>query len=368
MPAPVAQRRFGRTDLSLSVLTLGTMRLGGIPSSRLAQLLDLAQDLGLNHLETAPAYGTAERQLGAVLADRRSRWFITSKLLPGLPDPRRTLETSLRHLQTDHLDLLAFHGLNTPEHLRWILDYGLPLAHRWQQEGLIHHIGFSTHAPLPLILEAIATQAFAFVNLHYHYLQPHNAPALAAATQQDMGVLIISPADKGGMLYQPSARLHTLCQPWHPLHFAYQFLLSHSAIHTLSLGATHPQEVITASQWCQTAWDPEGPRIQARLDQLLSQQRDCHQCHACLPCPEGIPIPEILRLRDLANVLEMTAFGQYRYNMLGQAGHWFPGVSGDHCTDCGDCLPRCPCDLDIPHLLRQAHQHLHQRPIRRLWE
>ena len=51
----------------------------------------------------------------------------------------------------------------------------------------------------------------------------------------------------------------------------------------------------------------------------------CRQCYQCLPCPEQIKIPEILRLRNLSIAYEMEDYGQYRYQMLENAGHWFPG-------------------------------------------
>ena len=78
-------------------------------------------------------------------------------------------------------------------------------------------------------------------------------------------------------------------------------------------------------------------------------------------------IPEILRLRNLTVAYQMQDYGQYRYGMLENAGHWFPGNKGNKCTDCGDCLPRCPEKLNIPTLLRDADQRLQGKQRRRLW-
>ncbi|MBM3494184.1 MAG: hypothetical protein FJX72_07675, partial [Armatimonadetes bacterium] len=105
----------------------------------------------------------------------------------------------------------------------------------------------------------------------------------------------------------------------------------------------------------------------------------CSFCHECLPCPEDVHIPEILRLRNLALAYDMTEFGRYRYGMFqrrdpetgeraGGAGHWFPGAQGDLCTRCNECLPRCPLDLPIPDLLDEVHGILVGRAGKRLWE
>ncbi|MCJ2543738.1 aldo/keto reductase [Thermostichus vulcanus] len=371
-------RRFGRTEQRISVFSLGSMRLVNVPPAQAQATVEAAVAAGINHIETAQAYGHAESLLGEILQTLpvpRQQLILTTKLTPQPQDQlRESLQGSLTRLRVDYLDQLAFHGINLPEHLQWVLQEGLPVLRQAQKEGWVGHIGFSTHGSLDLILEAIQTGSFDFVNLHYHFFQQRNRSALEAAAQQDMGVFIISPADKGGMLYHPPQRLQEVCQPFSPLEFAYRFLLADPRIHTLSLGITQPQEL-------QTAWaalrDPEGgwgnvlrqvqQRLQEREQEHLGTTR-CAQCYACLPCPEGIHIPEVLRLRNLALAHDMTEFGQYRYNMFGQAGHWFPGVTADCCTECGDCLPRCPEQLQIPDLLRETHQLLHRSPIRRLWE
>ena len=153
----------------------------------------------------------------------------------------------------------------------------------------------------------------------------------------------------------------------------YRFLLSDRRITTLSLGAANPDELTEPLQYGDRL-EPLRPEEQGIFQRLINQQtatlalETCHQCYACLPCPEAINIPEILRLRNLAIAYDMTEFGQYRYRMLENAGHWFPGKRGDRCTNCGDCLPRCPHNLKIPDLLQDTHQRLQGKGRRRLWQ
>lgn len=373
-------RRFGKTNRQISVFSLGTMRY--LASDKVAQqTIERAIALGINHLETAQGYGSSERFLGKALrrglGGDRANLFITTKIppTPDRPSMARSIDTSLQRLGLDYVDALAIHGLNTEEHLRWIQDpMGCMAA---VQEaiaaGKIRHVGFSTHGSLDIILGAIATDQFAFVNLHYYYFFQRHAPAIALAHQKDMGVFIISPADKGGLLYTPTDRLRQLCHPFEPLVLTYRFLLSDPRITTLSTGPAKPSEldaILPTMDHDAPLTDAETTALQ-RLEQhhrATLQTDQCSQCYQCLPCPEFINIPEVLRLRNLAVAYDMADYGQYRYGMFERAGHWFPGRRGDRCTDCGDCLPRCPENLDIPTLLRDTHQRLGGRPRRRLWE
>lgn len=373
-------RRFGKTDLLLSVFSLGTMRCLASESDA-EQTVHQAIAVGINHLETARGYGKSEQYLGNILKTElpvpREQLHITTKL-PPTPDAdlmRQWIDESLKRLQLDYLDCLAIHGINTWEHLAWVKspDGCMQAVENAVAEGRVRHVGFSTHAQLDVILAAINTDLFEFVNLHYYYFFQRNAAAVELAHNKDMGVFIISPADKGGRLYTPPPKLEQLCHPFSPLEVNYRFLLSDRRITTLSVGPANPAE-LTAPLSVANRDEPLKLMELEVLGCLETQQLDalgtdhCSQCYACLPCPENIHIPEVLRLRNLAVAYEMTDFSQYRYQMFENAGHWFPGVKGSRCTSCGDCLPRCPEQLNIPALLSDTHKRLNGSPRRRLWE
>ncbi|MGC8669382.1 MAG: aldo/keto reductase [Chthonomonadales bacterium] len=391
------KRRFGKTGLDVSVLTFGAMRIPPEPGEhpeanreRAFATLRRALDVGINHIETARGYGESENLIGAALREgviRREEFFLTTKIAPTstADEFRAALDDSMHRMGVQVVDNLDIHGINTPELLQRTLqkDGSLTSVRKAVEEGIVGHVGFSTHAPLQVILDAINTGEFESVNLHYYTLNRRNRPAVELAASKDMGVFIISPTDKGGQLFNPPAKLVELCAPYTPIGINQRWLLSQPHVHTLSLGAARPHEFDAHLAMAQVdgPLTPQEEAIIARLDaQLLGiGSTYCSFCHECLPCPEEVHIPEILRLRNLVKAFDMTDFGRFRYGLfarkdpdtgarIGGADHWFPGVQGDFCTNCGECLPRCPLHLPIPQLLAETHEMLGGRAGKRLWE
>ena len=372
---PMTCRPFGPGP-KVSVFTLGLMRALASPL-QLQQVVAKALAIGINHFETAPSYGPSRIYLGqalAALAVPRHRYVITSKLLPGMDvaSGLAVVRATLRHLRLDRLDRLAVHGINRSEHLHWALDGpGAEILAACQAEGLVRQVGFSSHGSPEIVEQAMVSGRFGFCSLHLHLLNPAMMPLARQAMAAGMGVMAISPADKGGRLFDPPDLLRRQCVPFDPLELAYRWLLGHG-ISTVTVGAAHPSDLVWAQRLAHVGdgMPSSVAAVAERLDQARQQRLQdtfCGQCRRCLPCPEGIDIPALLRLRNLRLGHGMVAFCEERYGLVGQAGHWLPTVRGDACTRCGDCLPRCPRNLDIPRLLQHTHGLLQGPPRRRLW-
>ena len=331
-----------------------------------------AVEVGINHIETARGYGSSEMQLGPVLKKLpRKKLIVQTKVAP-FANPREFLETfqkSLDYLQLDHVDLLSLHGINNQEILDWSLGpTGCVAAARWlQKEGRVRHVGFSTHATTDLILKAIESDAFDYVNLHWYFVNDLNWPAIEASAARDMGVFIISPNDKGGKLYAPPPKLTELCEPLHPMQFNDLYCLNRPQVHTLSCGAAKPSDFDCHLDALEhyDAIEPAIASIEKRLHDALDE---AHGADWCARWPEGLPhyvdvpgelnLTEILRLWTYAKGLDLVDWGKMRYNLLGQGDHWFPGEHVGKLDVIGltEALRKSPFANRIPEILTETHR------------
>lgn len=389
-------RRFGRTELQMPVFSCGGMRyqqswddidpkaVAEEGQRNLEATILRALELGIHHIETARGYGSSEMQLGWILPRLPREKMIVQTKVPPFASAKEfvaTFEKSMRLLKLDHVDLLSLHGVNNAELLEWTLRKGgcLEAAQRLQREGRCRHIGFSTHATCDIIVEAIETGGFDYVNLHWYFVNDFNWPAVEAATAQDMGVFIISPNDKGGKLYEPPQKLRELCAPLTPMQFNDLYCLARPEVHTLSIGAARPadfDEHLAGLAHYEAAAAVSAPVAQRLCDEIArvhgvewAQDWD-RELPNYVDVPGEVNVQEIVRLWHFAKALDLTEWGRMRYNLMGNAGHWFPGRNAAE-FEAGaieTALDGYPFAERIPGILREAHELLHGEQQKRLSE
>jgi len=348
-------RRFGRTNLKIPVLSLGGMRfqkswdqldfseVSYEEQNKVENILDLATQYGLSHVETAKYYGTSEVQLGMCFKNTKKIPNIIQTKIPPNSDPEifeRDVLSSIEKLKVKKIDLLAIHGINTAEHLyQAIRDGGcIDILRNFQKENLIGSIGFSTHGKSSLIEKAISTNLFDYVNLHWYFINQENTKVINLANKYDLGVFIISPTDKGGHLHTPSTKMLELCSPLHPIVFNDLFCLRNKNVHTLSVGIAQESDFDLHLEAVSLLSETEHyvPQILNRLreESINALGLEWYQnWNINLPSwectPGNINIPILLWLSNLIDWLDMEGFARARYQLLGNGSHWFPGCNAN---------------------------------------
>jgi hypothetical protein len=372
-------RSFGRTGVQVSALGFGCMRLpmkGNRVDRRAAlPMLQRAYELGVNYFDTGKLYceQDSERTLGeAVRGMDRSKVYLATKYSQDAPtarDLRAKFETSLKIMKLDYIDFYHFWGISWEQFTTRLAIKGGPLEAflKLKEEGLARRLSFSFHSAAEEMNRLVDTGYFETVLCQYNLLDRANEKAIAYAAGKGLGVAIMGPVG-GGRLVEPASLLRRLLPGKRRVttpELALRFVLSNPGVSVALSGMSSTEQVeenvATASRTTQLTAD-ERERLARALDETRTlADLYCTGCKYCMPCPNDVDIPRIFELVNYRRVYGLVDYARQAYRELLEGRSWPKGArAADACTQCGQCVEKCPQKIKIIEQLREAHRVLQE--------
>ena len=319
----------GRTGITVPQNAFGALPIQRISQDEAVRLLRMAYDGGMRFFDTARAYSDSEAKVGAAFEGMRDKVYIASKTQAKNPaDFRKDLETSLRELRTDYLDLYQFHCVKQC----WRPGDGSGMYEcmlEAKAQGKIRHIGVTAHL-VGVAEELIASGLYETLQFPLSYLSSERDLALVKACEEaDMGFIAMKGL-AGGLLNNAETCM--------------AFMLGTGALPIWGV-----QRESELRQWL-SFFDRE-PELTPELKAVIESDRKslagnfCRGCGYCMPCTVGITINQCARMSQMVRRAPSELW-------LGE--HWQAEMAKiDDCVECGLCMSRCPYGLEIPALLRK---------------
>ena len=324
--------RFGKTGLMVSEIGFGGIPIIPLDFEDGVKVVRHCFERGITFFDTANAYADSERKIGKALEGVREKIILATKT--GKRDAEgaaKHIEYSLDNLRTDYIDIYQFHNIGNEKALEQILAPGgaYEAVGKAHEEGKIRNIGFSSH-DIATAIKGCRTGRFSTLQFPFNFIEKDPADELFKVAQdQDMGIIGMKPLG-GGLLERAD-----LCMKFLQQH---QYVLPIPGISSIE----EADEIIELYLSPKPLSDVDQKEIEQIRSELGS--RFCHRCGYCLPCEQGVMIPNVMSFRS-------------------QSRRFPPAVvvilvkkameSVDECTDCGECLERCPYSLEIPDLLKE---------------
>ena len=334
------EKILGRTGLRVR-----TMGFGGIPIQRVSEeeavaVVRRCHEHGLNYYDTARGYTNSEERIGKALEGVRDEVYLATKSHQRTAEGVfRELETSLRNLRTDYIDIYQLHNVTNADQWSQIQAKGgaLEAVHQAKEEGRIRHIGVTSHNP-DLAVELVKSGHFETLMIQYNYIitKPEEE-VLPLCRQLNVGSIIMKPFG-GGAFSNANTAL--------------KYVYNNPDIDLVIPGTLSVSEVDeNVSVWlCDWTISPQEFELIER-DKLELGQLFCRGCDYCQPCPQEIPISFILRAER--QMLRRMGWTDARVEQVRRAKERL-----DTCIHCGACESRCPYELHVQELLPKAMESL----------
>lgn len=327
----------GRTGLTINRCGFGGIPIQSVGEDQAVETVRHAVEQGVDFIDTSRAYTTSERRIGRALKLTDKTVVLASKSVGRTSgDVQADLEKSLSELQVDHIDLYQCHFVrDQADYQRVVQPEGAyDTLVKAREEGLIGHIGITSHS-LEVLDQALNDGLFETIMVCFSFLEPAAKETLIPkAFEHNVGVIAMK-SFSGGAIENPVLAL--------------KWALSHPGVAIIP-GVDDTElfdqnwAVFTAGDYrLSTTEKNEIESIRKRYDKVF-----CRRCDYCQPCSEDIPISVVLHVRSIIRRMgKASVNGAFLSPAMAAARR---------CTECGECLERCPYDLPIPDLIQENLQ------------
>lgn len=323
----------GRTGITTDKNGFGALPVQRVSKEDAAYLLRKAFDGGITFFDTARSYTDSEEKLGYAFEGMRDKLFIATKTPSTTVEGFwKDLETSLRLLKTDYIDIYQFHN---PAFCPKPGD-GTGLYEAMEEakkQGKIRFIGLTNHRG-PVAREAVESGLYDTLQFPFSYLASQKDEELVHLCKEKNVGFICMKALSGGLITRSDA--------------AYAYLNQFDNVLPI-WGIQRESEL---DEFLSYIHNPPAmtPELQAIIDHDRKELTGdfCRGCGYCLPCPAGIDIPTAARMSLLLR-------------RSPTAGHLTPETQAmmariDNCIHCNHCVNHCPYSLNTPELLRRNYE------------
>ena len=326
-------RILGKTGLKISRMGFGGIPIQRIDAEGTKTLIHELRDAGVNFIDTARGYTVSEEYLGYALEGIREDFVIATKSMSRTKDAMAAdIETSLRNLRTDYIDLYQIHNV-TPEQLETVTAPGGALEALLEAKaaGKIRHIGVTAHSldTFRIALELPWVETFMFP---YNIVETQAEELIAKAAEKNIGFICMKPL-AGGAIEDAA--------------LAMRYITRNPDVSVIIPGMASTAELeqnLAAVEDPAPLSDQELEKIEAIRAGLGTQF--CRRCGYCAPCTVGIAIPQVFTLEGYLSRYGLAQWAHGRYDTM-------PAKASD-CIGCGQCESRCPYHLPIRQMLKKA--------------
>ncbi len=326
-------RTLGKTGLNISRLGFGGIPIQKIDAEGTKKLIGELIKEGVNYIDTARAYTVSEEYLGFALEGVRDRFVLATKSMARTKDAMaKDIDISLEKLRTDYIDLYQVHN-PSPADLAQVMAEGGALEALLEAKaaGKIGHIGITLHS-VELFRQAIELPWVETVMFPYNIVETQGEELIARCAEKNIGFIAMKPL-AGGAIEDAVTAL--------------RFIVSNPAVTVVIPGMADPAEItqnVRATSDTTPLTEDELEAI-AKTKDLLGTNF-CRRCNYCAPCTAGISIPAIFLIEGYYSRYDLKDWATVRYSNLQK--------TASDCVGCGVCETRCPYNLPIRQMLKNA--------------